>query len=186
VTLAKRFWKHVEIDGVFDCWRWAGRPDKDGYGRIREGGVGSRTLKAHRVAWALHHGRTPEDNLFVCHRCDNPPCVNPAHLFIGTNSDNMADMVGKGRQARGDHHGARLHPESRPRGERSSYRLHPERFPRGEASNLAKVTQQAVDEIRHGAEKGTPQRALAKAYGLSKTQIARIIHGLSWRQEHPA
>lgn len=92
--LADRFWAKVQKAGPDDCWPWLASRMPKGYGKL---GIASTTPKlAHRVSWELHYGPIPE-GLFVCHRCDNPPCVNPAHLFLGTCTDNLRDMVAKGR-----------------------------------------------------------------------------------------
>ena len=95
--LAERFWAKVDQSG--DCWVWTGACAP--YGRIREGARGSPFLVTHRLAWELSNGPVP-DGLMVLHTCDNPPCVNPDHLWLGTAKDNKADEIAKGRHAHGD------------------------------------------------------------------------------------
>lgn len=97
LSLSERFWLKVKKSGPNDCWLWAGRPSRYGYGELRINGT---TLKAHRISFALANGR--EAAFCVCHRCDNRMCVNPAHLFDGDRKANSGDMVAKGRQAKGD------------------------------------------------------------------------------------
>ena len=95
VPLVDRMAKHTAARPN-GCQEWTGSHDRKGYGRIKANG---KNQAAHRVAWELAFGAIP-DGLFVLHRCDNPPCVKPAHLFLGTNAVNMADCVAKGRTYR--------------------------------------------------------------------------------------
>lgn len=90
-----KFWARVDTTG--DCWTWTGRLNEHGYGQTPFTSAGTR--KAHRVSWMIHNGAIA-DGLCVCHRCDTPSCVNPAHLFLGTHLDNMRDMASKGRGAK--------------------------------------------------------------------------------------
>lgn len=91
-----RFWSGVKIGAADDCWPWTRTRTPQGYGAFKHQGQGYRS---HRFAWILTYGAIPED-LQVCHHCDNPPCCNPKHLFLGTQVDNMADMERKGRAVR--------------------------------------------------------------------------------------
>lgn len=103
-----RFWSKVRV--TRGCWLWTASTDGRGYGQfMSDWGPGwSKNTKAYRVAWELTHGPIPE-GMHVLHKCDNPPCVRPDHLFLGTHQDNMADAVRKGRFASRDrHHWAKL------------------------------------------------------------------------------
>lgn len=94
LSLEDRFWRNVSKSESTECWDWLACTDKDGYGTMRVGG--RKVGKAHRISHELNKGPIPKA-LFVLHRCDNPKCVNPAHLFLGTNKDNSDDKVKKGR-----------------------------------------------------------------------------------------
>lgn len=110
--LREAFDARYRINSETGCWEWSGATSKGGYGqyqvaKFRPSGAETYTRKriyAHRLAWTLHYGDIPS-GYEVCHRCDNPPCVNPAHLFLGTHADNQNDMHQKGRSARGSRQG---------------------------------------------------------------------------------
>jgi hypothetical protein len=95
MPIAERFFEKVAIIPFHDCWEWVAAKNEKGYGKFSIGTTHTN-LKAHRVSWMLANGSIP-DGLFVCHRCDNPGCVRPDHLFLGTPKDNMIDKVRKGR-----------------------------------------------------------------------------------------
>ncbi len=97
-AILKRFWSKVEIKDLFECWEW--KHCKSGYPTFS---YDLREMPANRVCWTLIFGEIPE-GLFVCHHCDNPKCVNPAHLFLGTHRDNMIDMHKKGRHRVKENH----------------------------------------------------------------------------------
>ncbi len=89
IGLEERFWAMVDIGPPDVCWPWLGSKDKKGYGRVKT--VGRKNESAHRVAWRLRNGPIPE-GVFICHKCDNPPCCNPVDLYDGSNVTNMRDM----------------------------------------------------------------------------------------------
>ena len=95
----------IDFDGTPGCWEWSGAKVPQGYGLIKR--KDGAQLRAHRVAYELAHGEIPA-GMFVCHRCDNPRCIRPSHLFLGNHDENMADMVIKGRSVRmiGDSNGS--------------------------------------------------------------------------------
>ena len=211
-TIAECFWPKVKLADAprpgmdTPCLEWQGYSDRDGYGTFESG---YKTVRAHRVAWELAHGPIP-DGLHVLHKCDNPPCVQDEHLFLGTEADNAADRDAKGRQASGDRNGARLHPERMPRGEahgarlhpeclsrgdshysrlhperlargdRSGSRLHPERLARGEAHYNAKLTAGNVWCIFQLRAQGWTKTKLAAEFGVGQSQIGRILARKSW------
>lgn len=98
-----RLWARVERK-TSGCWEWTGARSNFGYGQLWIDGV---RWTAHRLAYVIESGQPVAAGMFVCHRCDNPPCCNPAHLFIGTNSDNIRDAASKGRLPRGDDYRAK-------------------------------------------------------------------------------
>lgn len=141
--ISERFWPKVMKSDA--CWIWTAAKNNRGYGFV---GVGRKMALAHRVAWQLTHGPI-ESGLFVLHRCDNPPCVRPDHLFLGTAKDNTSDMVSKGR-ARGG---------SSP----------------GESNPSAKLTNDNIASIRRMFAGGASQCSLARTFGVSQSTIWRAV-----------
>ena len=187
------------------CLVWQAGCFSDGYGQFR---LGDKSVRAHRAAWEIGRGPIPDD-LFVLHKCDNPKCVFVKHLFLGTNLDNVHDMMAKRRQARGDAHsarmsevaargdangarrhperlargdanGARLHPESRPRGDAHYARLYPERLARGEANGSAKLNEEKIRSVFQLRDQGFFQRRIADELGVSNQTISKILARKKW------
>lgn len=141
------------------CWLWIGSTSR-GYGIIRR--VRSdRAILVHRLAWKQKFGEIA-DGLFVCHKCDNPACVNPDHLFLGTPAENMADKTVKGRQSRGDKHRQIMRRVS----------------PKGEHVNTAKLTPAQVVEIRNS---DGSHSAVARLYGVSNVLVGLIRKRRVWK-----
>lgn len=152
----RRFWEKVEIGN--SCWLWTAGKTPNGYGKHK---VCRTTIGAHRFSYELHYGKVPA-GMLVCHRCDNPICVRPDHLFLGTPADNMADKVRKGRQAKGK----QLNLPS----------------VCGERNPNAKLMFAQVTMIREEHASGrTSYRLLAERFGVSKGMIAFIVRGENWR-----
>lgn len=152
VSEAERFWNFVDKDGPIQmgmttrCWQWVGYSNK--YGVFR---VASKAVKAHRYSYELHRGDRP-DGAYVCHSCDNPICVNPEHLFLGTQKDNMSDMARKGRAAK------------------------------GEVKKDAKLTAASIQKIREVyGQSGVTIASLGRQYGVSATTISLIVKRKKWR-----
>lgn len=109
----ERFLDKFDVNPETLCWEWNGGMDGRGYGRLK---TGRKYTAAHRFSYTMFYGHI-RVGLFVCHHCDNPPCVNPDHLFLGDNQDNMQDAARKGRIASGPRHWTHAQPERVPRGE---------------------------------------------------------------------
>lgn len=167
----QRFWKKVRQAGPDECWEWMRARTARGYGQI---GVNGRVCYAHRLSYELTYGSIP-DGLQVLHRCDNPPCVNPAHLFLGTQKINMQDCSNKNRL------GAQQHPELMPRGDRNGMRTRPETRSRGENNGQSRLTEQGVRDIRQQHAQGASQRALARQYQVDKSTIADVVNRKTWQ-----
>lgn len=154
------------------CVEWSLMRNKNGYGKILA--FGEKRL-SHRISYELFVGPIP-DGFYVCHRCDNPSCCNPSHLFVGTQKDNLGDAKRKGRTATGDRNGSRTRPDRVARGDRHSARLYPERIQKGEDSASASLTNaQAVEIRKRYAEGGITQRELASEYSVDQVTISRVV-----------
>ena len=164
-----RFWDKVCVTP--DCWLWTGHVSSEGYGRFY---LGRKTrIAAHRLSYEIVHGAAPS-TLVVCHVCDNRPCVNPQHLFLGTQADNVEDCVRKGR------HGSVLKPWRVPTGDRNGARTHPETR-QGENNAKSRLTEVQVIEIRRLGSEGVPSNVLGRMFDIPTAYARAIVRGLRWR-----
>lgn len=155
-TFADRFWAKVFIM-PYDrgCWLWTASCGDKGYGQMGRWKLNDRPIGAHVASWILHFGPIPR-GMCICHKCDNPPCVNPNHLFLGTRLDNTADMMKKGRHVIGKRY-------------------------KGESHSNHIVTQVQVGYIRRLYESGArSQQSLADELGIAQTTVSAIIRRQTW------
>lgn len=176
----REFWSKVNKTDT--CWEWMRALDKRGYGQIvaKLPEKKQASFRAHRVAWELTNGKIPE-GLWVLHKCDNPKCCNPDHLFLGTHQDNMDDAVSKQRMAHGENHGLKRHPERIARGEKSGARLHPETVQRGMDCGASKLTDDQVREIRASYVPRKTTGYLADKFGVHGETIRRVVARKIWK-----
>lgn len=145
------FWRFVVPKGIDECWEWSGCRKPTGYGQNKM----TTEPRAHRMPWVIHRGPIP-DGIHVCHRCDNPPCCNPNHLFLGTAKDNAQDREKKGRRP----------------------------LIVGENFNGHKLTKEQVIQIRAMKSSGMSSAAIQREIGIvGLTQIKRIVNGKSRKHE---
>lgn len=165
--IAARFWEKVDTSG--DCWIWTGSKNPNGYGQLT---IDNRCTTAHRVSWAIHNGGIP-DGLHVLHHCDNPACIRPEHLFLGTHTDNMRDAAAKGRSA------SQVHRARWCKGPRTQKQI--EGQVRGERNAAAKLTSSDVIAIRALAASKVTFANIAKQFGISSRYAQRIVAREFWR-----
>lgn len=162
VSLHDRLWRRVDRDGptplhapdLGACWIWTASTDRFGYGRINLGRRGEGDDRTHRVSYALEHGRVPVGAL-VLHRCDNPPCVRPSHLFLGTHHDNTQDAKAKGR--------LRTDPVI------------------GSEHPLATISEADVPQIRAMRARRVSLKSIAKQFGTSVAVVWDVANGRTWK-----
>lgn len=174
-----RFWRSFVPAELDSCWVWRKTVASTGYGFFP---IKGKYFGAHRVSWIVFRGQI-QNGLWVLHKCDNPTCVNPNHLFLGTPADNTADMVSKGRQARGERHRSVTSPETLAWGDKNGMRKHPEAVRRGMAAMNHKLSDEDVRDIKSRIASGKHGigAALAREYGVSQEKISQIKLNKSWR-----
>lgn len=156
---AERFWE--KVNKTETCWLWTANKNNMGYGLFRPGGLASKRL-AHRISYEMENGPIPE-GMCALHRCDTPACVNPAHIFLGTKKDNVADMDAKGRRVIG------WNPNNKPP------------IYKGSKNPQAKLTEEKVLEIRARLASGAFVRALAREFRVDRKTLMRIRDRESWK-----
>lgn len=159
-----RFWQKVNqspgLGPKGDCWEWTTGLFANGYGMFS---IKGQPYVASRVALSLQEPISRW--LEACHRCDNPPCVRPQHLFQGTRKINQGDMAEKGRAAKGLNNGKYTHPE---------------KTPRGEQNGRSVLTEDIVRQILADRDRGMSRRAVARKYGVDKATASSIFAGRTW------
>lgn len=160
-SLQERFESKVQFAGPDDCWEWQANKNNKGYGMIRQGGLLPKVL-AHRVSYELYREIVPK-GLCVLHTCDNPGCVNPYHLWLGTKKENVADMYRKNRANR---------PSMKGIGKPPTFY--------GQDHPSSKLTNEQVIEIRKRSANGETDRGLAREYSLDKSTIRSLRLRKGW------
>jgi hypothetical protein len=147
----ERFWSKVKKQGPDECWVWQGTISKNGYGSFKLAG---KAQTSSRVAWLASYGRPAGENM-VLHKCDNRPCCNPAHLYLGDVKQNARDMVERGRRRSGP--------------------------VKGEHNGNSKLTETQVAEIKRLIASGKTNKAIAPLYGVTHQMISKIRRGHFWK-----
>lgn len=161
---ADRFWSYV--DRTSDCWNWLGTRTNHGlgYGKFS---VGVSTMLAHRVSYIISRGEEIPHGRLVCHRCDNPCCVNPSHLWLGTPLSNMQDKVSKNRQSEGARHATLC---------AGTFKVQ-----HGAATGHAKICDSDVIELRKIRRAGLSLAKTGKMFGISAQTVLDIMQGKTWK-----
>lgn len=147
-----KLWSKIDIGLENECWMWKGCQSTAGYGVIR---INYILKYAHRLAWELHNEKSIPPKISVCHSCDNPPCCNPDHLFLGSQADNMRDAKNKGRMPHGVlHHGTDL-------------------------------TEKDIRKIRYLGQTDIPHQEIGDYFSISRMSVNDIIHKRTWGHIDP-
>lgn len=149
---AKRMWSKIDKRTDSECWEWVGSRATTGYGILR---VNYKPYLAHRLMWQFYNETAIPEKGVICHRCDNPPCCNPAHLFLGTQADNIKDAAKKGR------------------------------MPKGERHFNAAITEDDVRQIRYFGYTNMTKRAIGKKFGISRQATTDILLKHTWGHVDP-
>jgi hypothetical protein len=147
---AEAFWKKVRLVSPGECWEWTGYVNKHGYGVTS---WDQKSMLSHRKAYKLTTGALPDDGKVLCHTCDNPPCCNPAHLFVGTGSENMQDSIAKGRFRRAC----------------------------GDANGKTKLLTPAVLDVRARFSRGETQTEISRELNINRSTVRNIVHRRTWK-----
>lgn len=147
-----RFISRIKVKNFYECWEWiGGTVDKDGYGRIS---IKGKLIRVNRLSYLVFCGDIP-DGLWALHRCDNPGCCNPHHLFLGTSDDNIKDMINKGRN------------------------------PKGESSGMSKLTSSGIGQIIQMHTEFIPQQIIANKLNVTRSIISKVMRYELWKESHP-
>lgn len=148
----KRLWPRVNKGSPSECWEWTGARTEAGYGILT---IKYKNYLAHRLAWELHGKTKIPDGVFICHHCDNPPCCNPAHLFLGTQADNLRDASIKGRIMKGENHISTI------------------------------LTIDDIRKIRYLGSINIPRKKIGESFGISRQAVTDILYKRTWSHVDP-
>lgn len=151
-----RLWSKIDVRSENECWVWQGAKTTAGYGVIR---INYILKYAHRLTWMLHYKSDIPKKGQICHTCDNPPCCNPAHLFLGSQADNMKDAANKGRIK--------------------------EKVHRGITHHTTHLKEKDIRKIRHLGQTDIPHQEIGNYFGISRMSVNDIIHKRTWQHIDP-